>query len=86
MSAQNRNQHLDIEDGCSLAKLVLSQKMAPPYGNRKAKNVHSTSLVDRVTTTSGGALGAGVRIVGRSYILSAWLQRGKKGGGTHSFV
>jgi hypothetical protein len=27
--------------------------MAPPYGNRKAKNVHSTSLVDRVTATSG---------------------------------
>jgi hypothetical protein len=60
MSGQDRNQHLDIEDGCSLVKLVLSQKMAPPYGNRKAKYVHSTSLVDRVTATSGWALGAGL--------------------------
>lgn len=81
VSEQDRNQHLDVEDGCSLVKLVLSQKMALPYGNRKAKNVHSTSLVDRVTATSGWALGLGVRIVGRCNILRTWLREWRRGGG-----
>jgi hypothetical protein len=53
MSEQDQNRHPDIGDRCSLVKLGLSQKMAPPYGNRKAKNVHSTSLVERVTATLG---------------------------------
>lgn len=70
-----------MRDGCSLVLLVLNQKMAPPYGNRKAKNVHSTSLVERVTATSGWALVAGVRIVDISNILRAWFKRGGKGGG-----
>jgi hypothetical protein len=70
-----------MRDGCSLVKLVLNQKMAPPYGNRKAKNVHSTSLVERVTATSGWALVAGVRIVSISNILRAWFMRGERGEG-----
>jgi hypothetical protein len=74
MSEQDWRRHLDMRDGCSLVKLVLNQKMAPPYGNRKAKNVHSTSLVERVTATSGWALVAGVRILDISNILSAWLK------------
>jgi hypothetical protein len=61
--------------GAVILKLVLSQQMAPPHGNRKAKNVRSTSLVERVTTMYSWALVAmtadGIRF------LIGWLKQKK---------